>query len=251
MPIIIIGIVIILIAIFMYLTHPVNYEPSHYEAIGARPTKVIHKHKAQKKLVVKKPTIKKTPLKTKSGVKSTVKKQPVRPTKKVEQKPAKFKILTKNYNKPVKHSTSKVKKVATKSKVAKPAAKKTVKTAVILPTRTSGFNFNNHHFAVRWFSGTGHVAGNQYVYRWTSIPRWYLFERTGIPAGYINKVKVGSKVVVNGKTYQVKSISRHIANNNYAVPYVLKHLPKNGIGWQECETGNNDSTLKMWFAKEV
>lgn len=60
MPIIIIGIVIILIVIFMYLTHPVNYEPtSHYEAIGTRPTKVIHNHKAQKKLVVKKPTIKK------------------------------------------------------------------------------------------------------------------------------------------------------------------------------------------------
>lgn len=54
-----------------------------------------------------------------------------------------------------------------------------------------------------WFSGSGQVPADNYVYRWSDDPSHYLIERMGTAGAYIKEIGVGSRVIIDGQSYAV------------------------------------------------
>lgn len=118
------------------------------------------------------------------------------------------------------------------------------------PQVTSGFNFLNHHYPIAYFSGNGAVPANNYVYRWSAIPNYYLVERMGAAGAYINGLTVGSAVTIDGHTYHVAQVLTGFKNTVEAAGKIAEIL--NGrIGIQTCETSSYGgySTLTIWIAQ--
>lgn len=118
-------------------------------------------------------------------------------------------------------------------------------------TRTDGFNFNGHHFALGSFTGGGSVPQEtNYVYQWTDKPDHFLIERISPAGRVITGVEIGTKVVINGTTYTVTNMERNIPNDEAAVDYLYKHNAS--ITFQTCETtkgANGRSHVRFWYAR--
>lgn len=80
-----------------------------------------------------------------------------------------------------------------------PVVTEVVQQEVPVQTRTDGFNFNGRHFDVAWFSGSGQVPADSYVYRWSTDSSHYLVEMMGAAGGVIRELHVGSHVVIDQK----------------------------------------------------
>lgn len=120
----------------------------------------------------------------------------------------------------------------------------------VAPQVTSGFNFLNHHYPIASFSGSGAVPANNYVYRWSAIPNYYLVERMGAAGAYINGLTVGSEVVIDGHTYHISQVLTGFKNTVDAASKIESTL--NGrVGIQTCETSRYGgyATLTIWIAE--
>lgn len=118
-------------------------------------------------------------------------------------------------------------------------------------TRTDGFNFNGHHFALGSFTGGGNVPQEtNYIYQWTDKPDHFLIERVSPAGRVITGVGIGTEVVINGTTYTVTNMERNIPNDDAAVDYLYKHSAS--ITFQTCETtkgANGRWHLRFWYAR--
>ncbi len=79
-----------------------------------------------------------------------------------------------------------------------PVVTEVVQQEVPVQTRTDGFNFNGRHFDIAWFSGSGQVPADSYIYRWSTDPSHYLVEMMGAAGGVIRELHVGSQIVIDG-----------------------------------------------------
>ncbi|WP_334117453.1 N-acetylmuramoyl-L-alanine amidase family protein [Ligilactobacillus sp.] len=114
--------------------------------------------------------------------------------------------------------------------------------------RQYGFTLNGHNYAIKSFSGTGTVPADSYVYAWTSLRNYYLFEYYGSAHKELASLHVGSPVVINGQTLHVREIITNVSNNGNAYDLVARKMQQYKAGWQTCEYAAYGSTLRLWFA---
>ncbi|MHC5268254.1 hypothetical protein ACYSNO_03550 [Enterococcus sp. LJL98] len=113
--------------------------------------------------------------------------------------------------------------------------------------RTDGFNFKGYHFDLSSFSGVGAVPQwTPYIYQWSDDPSHYLVEKASSAGSAIWNIGVGDTVVINGQTYTVFHVMRHVANDDNAYG-VLKSQGAT-VTWQTCETADPNSALAIWYA---
>lgn len=116
-------------------------------------------------------------------------------------------------------------------------------------SRLDGFNFDNAHFDIRNFSGSGFTPADNNVYRWNdpSFHDWYLFEKLGSASNEMNKLTYGSHVVVDGYSYTVYDIHHSVGHRDFSIK---DEQDKNGgIVMQTCEQSGYNSPLTMILAK--
>lgn len=121
--------------------------------------------------------------------------------------------------------------------------------APVSQARTDGFNFNGYHFGLQWFSGSGLVPADSYVYRWTIDPSHYLIEMMGVAGGVIRQLGVGSQVTIDGQNYTIFRVDSGIANDDYAY-YNMKDVGA-AITLQTCDIqkgANGKHNLTIWYA---
>lgn len=114
---------------------------------------------------------------------------------------------------------------------------------------TSGFNFNDHHYPIVWFSGSGYVPADGNIYRWSEMPNHYLIERAGMAGGTIRELGVGSKITIDGQTYTVFKVLSGVANDENA--FNLLTSQGAAITFQSCDAtygANGLANLTIWFA---
>ena len=116
------------------------------------------------------------------------------------------------------------------------------------PSNQSTFSLNGHSYAVKSFSGTGTVPADNYVYAWTSLRNYYLFEYYGNAHKELASLHVGSPVVINGQTLHVREIITNVSNDGSAYDLVARKMQQYKAGWQTCEYAAYGSTLRLWFA---
>lgn len=116
------------------------------------------------------------------------------------------------------------------------------------PSNQSAFSLNGHSYAVKSFSGTGTVPADNYVYAWTSLRNYYLFEYYGNAHKELASLHVGSPVVINGQTLHVREIITNVSNDGSAYDLVARKMQQYKAGWQTCEYAAYGSTLRLWFA---
>ena len=116
------------------------------------------------------------------------------------------------------------------------------------PSNQSTFSLNGHSYAVKSFSGTGTVPADNYVYAWTSLRNYYLFEYYGNAHKELASLHVGSPVVINGQTLHVREIITNVSNDGNAYDLVARKMQQYKAGWQTCEYAAYGSTLRIWFA---
>ena len=116
------------------------------------------------------------------------------------------------------------------------------------PSNHSTFSLNGHSYAVKSFSGTGTVPADNYVYAWTSLRNYYLFEYYGNAHKELASLHVGSPVVINGQTLHVREIITNVSNDGSAYDLVARKMQQYKAGWQTCEYAAYGSTLRLWFA---
>ena len=116
------------------------------------------------------------------------------------------------------------------------------------PSNQSTFSLNGHNYAVKSFSGTGTVPADNYVYAWTSLRNYYLFEYYGNAHKELASLHVGSPVVINGQTLHVREIITNVSNDGNAYDLVARKMQQYKAGWQTCEYAAYGSTLRLWFA---
>ena len=116
------------------------------------------------------------------------------------------------------------------------------------PSNQSTFSLNGHSYAVKSFSGTGTVPADNYVYAWTSLRNYYLFEYYGNAHKELASLHVGSPVVINGQTLHVREIITNVSNDGNAYDLVARKMQQYKAGWQTCEYAAYGSTLRLWFA---
>lgn len=115
-----------------------------------------------------------------------------------------------------------------------------------------GFHFNGHHFAVQWFSGSGYVPADPYVYRWTTDPTHYLVEMNGVPGAVIRELTVGSYLTVDGNDYEIVKVESGVPNDGQA----YGNMKKKGaaLTFQTCDVTigeNGKSDLTIWYAEPI
>lgn len=112
--------------------------------------------------------------------------------------------------------------------------------------RTDGFNIENQHFDIQWFSGDGQVPADNYVYHWNDdeIFNHYLVERKGAAGRLIWSIHVGSKIVVDNRTYTCYKILNHVDRMN-GFDYLVAEQANLSV--QTCETDDPNSLLTIWF----
>ncbi|CAI3456312.1 hypothetical protein [Enterococcus cecorum] len=114
---------------------------------------------------------------------------------------------------------------------------------------TSGFNFNDHHYPIAWFSGSGYVPADGNIYRWSEMPNHYLIERAGMAGGTIRELGVGSKITIDGQTYTVFKVLSGVANDENA--FNLLTSQGAAVTFQSCDAtygANGLANLTIWFA---
>ena len=116
------------------------------------------------------------------------------------------------------------------------------------PSNQSTFSLNGHSYDVKSFSGTGTVPADNYVYAWTSLRNYYLFEYYGNAHKELASLHVGSPVVINGQTLHVREIITNVSNDGSAYDLVARKMQQYKAGWQTCEYAAYGSTLRLWFA---
>lgn len=112
--------------------------------------------------------------------------------------------------------------------------------------RTDGFNIENQHFDIQWFSGDGQVPVDNYVYHWNDdeIFTHYLVERKGAAGSLIWSIHVGSKIVVDNRTYTCYKILNNVDRLN-GFDYLVAEQANLSV--QTCETDVPNSLLTIWF----
>lgn len=109
------------------------------------------------------------------------------------------------------------------------------------------FVLGDHSFIIKPFSGTGHVPVDDKVYAWTGMENWYLIEQRGLAHEYLGAVNIGSKIVVDGKTYHITKILPHQINDtDAAYQAMVTGMKTNTMGFQTCE---DNTHLTLYFAK--
>lgn len=116
------------------------------------------------------------------------------------------------------------------------------------PSNQSTFSLNGHSYAVKSFSGTGTVPADNYVYAWTSLRNYYLFEYYGNAHKELASLHIGSPVVINGQILHVREIITNVSNDGNAYDLVARKMQQYKAGWQTCEYAAYGSTLRLWFA---
>ena len=83
-------------------------------------------------------------------------------------------------------------------------------TSTVQSTDTSGFNFLGHHFPVQPLSigAREHVPATEFVYQWTTDPRWYVIEQGGSAGQFSQAVGIGTAITINNHTYHVTDVQR-------------------------------------------
>lgn len=121
--------------------------------------------------------------------------------------------------------------------------------APAVQSRTDGFNFNGYHFDVAWFSGSGQVPADSYIYRWSADPSHYLVEMMGTAGGVIRELYVGSQIVIDGQRYTIFNMQSGVPNDENAY-YNMKSVGA-AITFQTCDYqvgANGRYNLTIWYA---
>ena len=114
--------------------------------------------------------------------------------------------------------------------------------------RTDGFNFKGNHFDVQSFSGLGAVPQwTPYIYQWVEDPSHYLIEKASSAGSAIWQLGVGDTIQLDGQTYTIFHVMRHVPNDDSAYP-TLKSQGAT-VTWQTCESASANSDLAIWFAR--
>lgn len=120
--------------------------------------------------------------------------------------------------------------------------------APVQEVRTDGFNFNGNHFDVQSFSGLGAVPQwTPYIYQWVEDPSHYLIEKASSAGSAIWQLGVGDTIQLDGQTYTIFHVMRHVPNDDSAYP-TLKSQGAT-VTWQTCESASANSDLAIWFAR--
>lgn len=120
--------------------------------------------------------------------------------------------------------------------------------APVQEVRTDGFNFNGNHFDVQSFSGLGAVPQwTPYIYQWVEDPSHYLVEKASSAGSAIWQLGVGDTIQLDGQTYTIFHVMRHVPNDDSAYP-TLKSQGAT-VTWQTCESASANSDLAIWFAR--
>ena len=130
-----------------------------------------------------------------------------------------------------------------------PVVNEVVEQAAPVQARTDGFNFNGYHFDVAWFSGSGQVPADSYVYRWSTDPSHYLVEMMGVAGGVIRELHVGSQIVIDGQRYTISHMQSGVANDDNAY-YNMKDVGA-ALTFQTCDYqigANGRYNLTIWYA---
>lgn len=132
----------------------------------------------------------------------------VQPTQEItvnHQEQATKTIKTTNNNQPVKSSPAVVSTTSGSSTAVSQAS-----VTIIDPSHPESYprdvmTIDNSTYQVADYHGNGIIPDSGKVYHWTNAPRdnWFLLERTGTQANMVQNLRVGTKVVVNQKSYQV------------------------------------------------
>ena len=114
--------------------------------------------------------------------------------------------------------------------------------------RTDGFNFKGNHFDVQSFSGLGAVPQwTPYIYQWVEDPSHYLIEKASSAGSAIWQLGVGDTIQLDGQTYTIFHVMRHVPNDDSAYP-TLKSQGAT-VTWQTCASASANSDLAIWFAR--
>lgn len=130
-----------------------------------------------------------------------------------------------------------------------PVVTEVVQQEVPVQTRTDGFNFNGRHFDIAWFSGSGQVPADSYIYRWSTDPSHYLVEMMGAAGGVIRELHVGSQIVIDGQRYTIFHMQSGVANDENAY-YNMKDVGA-ALTFQTCDYqigANGRYNLTIWYA---
>ena len=130
-----------------------------------------------------------------------------------------------------------------------PVVTEVVQQAAPVQARTDGFNFNGRHFDIAWFSGSGQVPADSYIYRWSTDPSHYLVEMMGAAGGVIRELHVGSQIVIDGQRYTIFHMQSGVANDENAY-YNMKDVGAT-LTFQTCDYqigANGRYNLTIWYA---
>ncbi|WP_373816980.1 hypothetical protein [Jeotgalibaca porci] len=130
-----------------------------------------------------------------------------------------------------------------------PVVTEDVQQAAPVQARTDGFNFNGRHFDIAWFSGSGQVPADSYIYRWSTDPSHYLVEMMGAAGGVIRELHVGSQIVIDGQRYTIFHMQSGVANDENAY-YNMKDVGAT-LTFQTCDYqigANGRYNLTIWYA---
>lgn len=120
--------------------------------------------------------------------------------------------------------------------------------ALVQEARTDGFNFKGNHFGIQSFSGLGAVPQwTPYIYQWSEDPSHYLVEKASSAGSAIWQLGVGDTIQLDGQTYTIFHVMRHVPNDDSAYP-TLKSQGAT-VTWQTCESASANSDLAIWFAR--
>lgn len=139
--------------------------------------------------------------------------------------------------------------VASEPAYTEPIVTEVVQQAAPVQARTDGFNFNGRHFDIAWFSGSGQVPADSYVYRWSTDPSHYLVEMMGVAGGVIRELHVGSQIVIDGQRYTIFHMQSGVANDDNAY-YNMKDVGA-ALTFQTCDYqigANGRYNLTIWYA---
>ncbi|NLB98155.1 MAG: hypothetical protein GX788_00860, partial [Lactobacillales bacterium] len=139
--------------------------------------------------------------------------------------------------------------VASEPAYTEPIVTEVVQQAAPVQARTDGFNFNGRHFDIAWFSGSGQVPADSYIYRWSTDPSHYLVEMMGAAGGVIRELHVGSQIVIDGQRYTIFHMQSGVANDENAY-YNMKDVGAT-LTFQTCDYqigANGRYNLTIWYA---
>ena len=139
--------------------------------------------------------------------------------------------------------------VASEPAYTEPVVTEVVQQVAPVQARTDGFNFNGRHFDIAWFSGSGQVPADSYIYRWSTDPSHYLVEMMGAAGGVIRELHVGSQIVIDGQRYTIFHMQSGVANDENAY-YNMKDVGA-ALTFQTCDYqigANGRYNLTIWYA---